>query len=85
MGEFYYALRKARGLAQMTASREGARASHRDFVALLDSDEAFVRSADEFRLAGAHDPAVLAELVRQHARVRAARARVLADLRAERR
>ncbi len=79
MGEFYYALKKARGLSAMT-TRESARASHRDFDAMLDAYQLFARNADEYRLAGGRDPARLAELMRQHQKVEAAAAKVRADL-----
>lgn len=79
MGEFYYALKKARGLSA-TTTRDSARASYRDFAAMLDAYQSFVRSADEYRLASARDPANLAALMRQHQAVESAAAKVRADL-----
>ena len=83
MGEFYYALKKARAYAQMTESRDADRASHRDFVALLDADQAFVDAANRYRLAPERAPAALDELTNEHARIHDAATRVLEDLRAE--
>jgi hypothetical protein len=83
MGEFYYALKKARGLSAMTA-RDSARASHRDFDAMLDAYQNFVRNADEYRLTGARDPERLAALMAQHQMVEDAAAKVRADLARER-
>jgi len=83
MGEFYYALKKARAYAQMIAARDSGRASYRDFGALLDEDQAFIDAANRYRLAPERDPATLDALAAEHARVRAAAARVLADLRTE--
>jgi len=82
MGEFYYALKKARAFSETTA-REQARESHRDFNRLLDAYEEFAHWADEFRLAGAREPAKLTELMARHQEVSAAAARVLADLKSE--
>jgi len=82
MGEFYYALKKARGLSA-TTTNDSARQSHRDFDAMLDAYQSFVRDADEYRLAGRRDPTKLAELIRQHQNVEAAAAKVRADLAAE--
>ncbi|HUY27005.1 MAG TPA: hypothetical protein VMV27_06255 [Candidatus Binataceae bacterium] len=79
MGEFYYALKKARGLSAATA-RASARASHRDFDAMLDAYAAFLRSADEYRLAAHPDPGRLAALIAQRRTVENAAARVRADL-----
>jgi hypothetical protein len=79
MGEFYYALKKARGLSATTA-RDSARASYRDFDAMLDAYQSFVRNADEYRLAGARDPAKLAALMQQHQAVESAAAKVREDL-----
>ncbi|MHB8381540.1 MAG: hypothetical protein ACYDC3_04260 [Candidatus Binataceae bacterium] len=82
MGEFYYALKKARGLSATTAS-DSARASHRDFDAMLDAYRDFVRGADQYRIAGSRDPAKLAALMGQHQKVEDAAAKVRADLAAE--
>lgn len=79
MGEFYYALKKARGLSA-TTTRDSSRGSYRDFDAMLDAYQNFVRNADEYRLAGTRDPAKLAALMRQHQAVESAAAKVRADL-----
>ncbi len=79
MGEFYYALKKARGLSS-TTTRDSARASYRDFAAMLDAYQSFVRNADEYRLASVRNPAKLAALMRQHQAVESAAAKVREDL-----
>ncbi len=79
MGEFYYALKKARAYAAMTRGDEKRR-SHRDFERMLDTYATFVRAADEYRLAGAHDPAKLVALLSLHEEVRRLAAKVNADL-----
>jgi hypothetical protein len=79
MGEFYYALKKARGVSAITAS-DSTRISHRDFDAMLAAYQDFLRSADQYRLSGARDETRLAALVREHQAVEAAAAKVRADL-----
>ncbi len=79
MGEFYYALRKARAYDSITRA-DANRRSHRDFGRMLDAYAAFVRAADEYRLAGTHDPAKLAALLADHDEVRRIAAQVSADL-----
>lgn len=85
MGEFDYALRKARSWAAMIGPVAEGRASYRDFVELMAAYEKFARDAEEYRLSHARvDPARLAVLAREHNEV-ARRARlVLAALRDER-
>ena len=61
MGEFYYAFNKANAFSSATP-RESSRPSHRDFVKLLNAYEKFAHAADEYRLSGKSDPAVLATL-----------------------
>ncbi len=82
MGEFYYALKKAREFSAMTASRSTLK-SHRDFDAMLSKYEDFLRSGDEYRLSGARNPARLDILMRQHQAVASAAAKVHADLASE--
>ena len=82
MGEFYYAFNKATAFAASTP-RETSRASHRDFVAMLNAYEHFAHDADAYRLGGKSDPSVLASLLSQHDRVRHLAGKVTEDLRAE--
>jgi hypothetical protein len=79
MGEFYYALKKARAYAAMTHN-DASRRSHRDFERMLAAYAAFVRAADEYRLAGARDPAKLQALLARHDSVSRLAAQVSADL-----
>jgi len=74
MGEFDYALAKARAWAAMTQRSAGDRPSYHAIVGLMGSYEAFVRDAEQYRLAHQRDPARLAALAREHDAV-AARAR----------
>jgi len=83
MGEFYYAFNKANAFSSSTP-REASRPSHRDFVKLLNSYEKFAHAADEYRLGGKPDPAILAALLSQHAQVRHLAGKVTEDLRNER-
>ncbi len=76
MGEFDYALAKARAWAAMTQRSAGERPSYREIVNLMDTYEAFVRDADQYRAAHPRDPARLAALAREHDAV-AARARAV--------
>lgn len=82
MGEFYYAFNKANAFSSSTP-RESARASHRDFVAMLNAYERFAHGADGYRLAAKSDPAVLASLISQHDQVKHLAGKVTEDLRAE--
>jgi hypothetical protein len=83
MGEFYYAFNKASAFSSSTP-RESSRPSHRDFVKLLNAYEKFAHAADEYRLGGKPDPAVLASLLSQHDQVRHLAGRVTEDLKNER-
>jgi len=78
MGEFDYALAKARAWAAMTQRSAGDRPSYRALAGLMGAYEAFVRDADQYRLAPLRDPARLAALAREHDAV-AARARAVMD------
>jgi hypothetical protein len=82
MGEFYYAFNKAAAFSSSTP-RETSRPSHRDFVQLLNTYEKFAHAADEYRLNGKPDPAVLAALISQHAQVRHFAGKVTEDLKNE--
>ncbi len=83
MGEFYYALKKARSWAAMTGPAAGDRASYRDFAELMAAYETFVRDADEYRLSRARDPARLAALAGEHDEVARRAQAVAAALRGE--
>ncbi|HEV2170655.1 MAG TPA: hypothetical protein VGR40_06890 [Candidatus Binatus sp.] len=82
MGEFYYAFNKANAFSSSTP-REASRPSHRDFIRLLNAYEKFAHSADEYRLSGKSDPAVLASLLSQHDQVRHWAGKVIEDLKSE--
>ncbi len=82
MGEFYYAFNKANAFSSSTP-REASRPSHRDFVKLLNAYEKFAHAADEYRLGGKPDPAVLAALLSQHAQVRHLAGKVTEDIKNE--
>jgi len=79
MGEFYYAFNKANAFSSATP-RESSLRSHRDFVKLLNAYERFAHAADEYRLGGKSDPAVLASLLSQHDQVRHLAGKVTEDL-----
>jgi hypothetical protein len=83
MGEFYYAFNKASAFSSSTP-REVSRQSHRDFIKLLNTYEKFAHAADEYRLSGKPDPAVLASLLSQHDQVRHWAGKVSEDLKSER-
>jgi hypothetical protein len=82
MGEFYYAFNKANAFSSSTP-RESSRASHRDFIKLLNAYEKFAHAADEYRLGGKPDPAALAALLSQHDQVRHLAGKVTEDLKSE--
>ena len=84
MGEFYYAFNKASAFSSSTP-REVTRASHKDFVKMLNAYERFVHAADAYRIGGKPDPAVLASLKSQHDMVKLLAGKVIEDLRIERR
>ncbi len=78
MGEFDYALRKARAWAAMMQGSAGDRPSYRAVAELMGAYETFVRDANQYRLARVRDPAQLAALAREHAAV-AAHARAVTE------
>jgi hypothetical protein len=82
MGEFYYALKKARAFATMQRT-EANRASYRDFVILLDQYSAFLHAADEYRLAGREDPGKVDGLNAQRDAIKKTASRVQTDLKSE--
>ena len=62
MGEFYYALKKARAFSAMNESLSDRR-SYQKFQQLLDSYQGFVQAADQFRLNAKPDPKALEALM----------------------
>jgi hypothetical protein len=82
MGEFYYAFNKANAFSSSTP-REASRPSHRDFIKLLNAYEKFAHAADEYRLDGKLNPAMLASLLSQHDQVRHLAGKVSEDLKNE--
>jgi hypothetical protein len=82
MGEFYYAFNKANAFSSSTP-REASRPSHRDFIKLLNAYEKFAHAADEYRLNGKANPAMLASLLSQHDQVRHLAGKVAEDLKSE--
>ena len=82
MGEFYYAFNKANAFSSSTP-REASRPSHRDFIKLLNAYEKFAHAADEYRLGGKQDPAILASVLSQHDQVRHLAGKVSEDLKSE--
>ena len=71
MGEFYYALKKARAFQQMSANRHGSEAAARSFDEMIDAYEKFVRDADQYRLTQNRTLLELDKLVEDRAFVRA--------------
>ncbi len=82
MGEFYYALMKARSYATMTSGAAG-KPSYQAFRLLLDDYGNFLSAADRYRLSPAPDPGQLASLKGAHAAVKRQAQAVLEALRAE--
>lgn len=82
MGEFYYALGKARSWAAVARGNSG-RGSYRAFQLLMRDYGDFVRAADRYRLSGTTNPAQLAALLAERDRVRRQAAAVRAALRTE--
>jgi hypothetical protein len=79
MGEFYYALKKAQSFATMD-SAQAERRSYRAFNELLARYAAFVKDADQYRLATAPDSFAKAALDRDHNLVKIDAAKVISDL-----
>ncbi len=82
MGEFYYALTKARSFAAMSEN-QAAKPSYRQFGRLLDSYGSFVQAADRYRLAAKPDASALAALMERHEAVRQQARLVLQAVRAD--
>jgi hypothetical protein len=83
MGEFDYALKKARAWAAMSEPSAGGRASYQAFAELLAAYGTFARDADQYRLAATRDPAHLDALGREHDAVETRARSVLAALHEE--
>ena len=82
MGEFYYALRKARSFAAMT-EKSAERPSYQRFGQLLDAYQGFVQAADQYRLSGKPNPETLETLLGRHQEVKRRARLVLEAVRAE--
>jgi len=80
MGEFYYALRKARSYASEAASNSN-RQSYRDLTRLIEDYTQLLSKVDRYRLTGKPDPQRLAEIVAAEQRVSDEAQSVLKDLR----
>ena len=76
MGEFYYALEKAQAFAAMDKA-QSARPSYHAFKELLAGYAAFVKDADQYRLAAAPDPSTRIVLARDHNIVKINAAKVI--------
>ncbi len=70
MGEFYYALGKARAFEQMSAKRPASKLSGDAFSQLVDAYEKFVHDADQYRINPAHTHEQLEKLINDHAAVK---------------
>lgn len=81
MGEFYYALKKARSYTMEAASNSN-RQSYRDLKLLVEDYAKLVGAADRYRLAGQPDPQRLAEIAAAEQRVTNEANAVLRDLKA---
>jgi hypothetical protein len=79
MGEFYYALRKARSYASETASNSG-RQSYQDLTRLIADYGRLLGDVDRYRLSGKPDPRRLMEILAAQQRVSDEAKAVLKDL-----
>ena len=79
MGEFYYALKKARSFASEAASNSN-RQSYRDLTRLIADYAKLVSEADRYRLSGQADPQRLAGILGAQQRVTSEASTVLKDL-----
>ncbi len=82
MGEFYYALKKARAFASIHEDRSSLR-SWREFARLMDEYDRFAHDADAYRLGGATDPAPLTALEADHLAIQRTATTVREALRSE--
>ena len=81
MGEFYYALRKARSYAS-EASSNSDRQSYQDLTRLIEDYARLLGDADRYRLSGQPDPQRLAAILAAQERVRGEARAVVAKLQA---
>jgi hypothetical protein len=81
MGEFYYALRKARSYAS-EASSDSGRQSYQGLTRLIDDYATLLGDVDRYRLAANPDPQRLAEIIAAEQRVWGEAQTVVADLKA---
>ena len=79
MGEFYYALKKARSYTLEAASNSN-RQSYRDLTRLVEDYAKLLNNADRYRLAGKPDPQRLAEIMAAQQCVTSEAQAVLKDL-----
>jgi hypothetical protein len=82
MGEFYYALKKARSYAAEAASNSN-RQSYRDLTALVADYAQLLRAADDYRLSGKPDPDRLKQILARQQQVVGEAQTVLNDLQRE--
>ncbi len=80
MGEFYYALRKARSFASEVASNSN-RPSYQDLTRLITDYGFLLGEVDRYRLTGKPDPQRLVQIVAAQRRVNDEAQSVLKDLR----
>jgi hypothetical protein len=79
MGEFYYALQKARSFTSGAASNSNPQ-SYRDLTRLVEDYGKLLNEADRYRLAGKPDPQQLAQIMAAQQRVSNEASAVLKDL-----
>jgi hypothetical protein len=79
MGEFYYALKKARSFTSGAGSNSNPQ-SHRDLTRLVEDYGKLLNEADRYRLAGKPDPQQLTEIMAAQQRVSSEANAVLKDL-----
>jgi hypothetical protein len=80
MGEFYYALRKARSYLSEASSHSGRR-SYQDLTRLVNDYADLLSEADRYRLAGKPDPQRLAEILARQQHVSAEAHALIEELR----
>jgi hypothetical protein len=83
MGEFYYALRKARSYASEASSNSG-RQSYQDLTRLIEDYAQLLADVDRYRLAAIPDAQRVAAIIAAQERVKGEAQMVLAKLQAER-
>ncbi len=80
MGEFYYALKKARSFTSEAGSNSNPQ-SYRDLTRLVQDYGKLLNEADRYRLSGKPDPQQLADIMAAQQRVTNEANAVLKDLR----